>query len=66
MREGKTLVATASENKIGFLEALPGRNLGRNVEISSERLNAETPLVLNPNAMLREGDAISVAPAPKS
>jgi len=66
LREGKTLVATASDNKIRFLEVLPGRNFGRNVEISSERLNAETPLVLNPNAMLREGDAVSVAPAPKS
>jgi len=66
LREGKTLVATAPDNKIHFLEVLPGRNFGRNVEISSDRLNAETPLVLNPNAMLREGDPVNTTPTPKS
>lgn len=61
-REGKNFVAAADDNKVRFLEVLPGRNFGRDVEVVSSRLSAATPVILNPNAMLREGDPVSAAP----
>jgi len=62
LKEGKNMVATVSEGKVHFLEVLPGRNFGRNVEVVSSKISADTTVILNPNAMLREGDAVSAAP----
>lgn len=61
-REGKSLVAVDDGGKVKFLEVLPGRNFGRDVEVVSGRLSTATPVILNPNAMLRDGDAIAAAP----
>ncbi|PTX93627.1 efflux RND transporter periplasmic adaptor subunit [Spartobacteria bacterium LR76] len=63
-REGSNLVAIAEDGKVRFIEVLPGRNLGRNIEVMSEGLSANTPVILNPNAMLRDGDAIKAEPTP--
>lgn len=62
VREGRTYIAAAEENRVRFLEVEPGRNFGRDVEIASSRLNGETSVILNPNAMLKEGDAVTPAP----
>lgn len=65
LKEGKTLVATAPEGKIHFLDVRPGRNFGRQVEVTSDRLQPDTGVILNPNALLREGDAVkAIAVAP--
>lgn len=62
VREGRTYVVAAEENRVRFLEVEPGRNMGKDVEISSGQLSPGTLVILNPNAMLKEGDAITVAP----
>jgi membrane fusion protein, multidrug efflux system len=62
LKEGKNMVATVNDGKVHFLEVLPGRNFGRNVEVVSSKISADTAVILNPNAMLREGDAVSAAP----
>ncbi len=61
-RGGKTLVAAVEDHKVRFLEVAPGKNFGREVEVMSGQLKDETAVILNPNAMLREGE--TVAPAP--
>ena len=63
VRQGKSMVATVKDGKVGFADVLPGRNFGPTVEITSAALNPDTPVIINPNAMLREGDSVEVAPA---
>jgi RND family efflux transporter MFP subunit len=66
VRNGKSTVATVQDGKIHFVEALAGKNTGTALEITSAGLTAETPVIVNPNAMLREGDPVeasSAAPA---
>lgn len=63
-REGSNLVAITRDGKVSFVDVLPGRNLGRNVEVMSDALSAETPVILNPNAMLQEGDPVKAEPTP--
>jgi RND family efflux transporter MFP subunit len=62
VREGRTLVAAAEDGKVRFLEVEPGRNFGRDVEVASSKINDGTLVILNPNAMLKEGDAVTIAP----
>ena len=61
-REGRTFVASAVESKVHFLEVAPGKNFGREVEVFSSQLSEESSVILNPNAMLREGEAVALAP----
>lgn len=61
-RNGKTFVAAAEDNKVRFLEVASGKNFGREVEVVSSGLSDETAVILNPNAMLREGEAVAPAP----
>lgn len=63
-REGRNLVAIADDGKVRFVKVMPGRNFGRNVEVMSEGISAQTPVILNPNAMLQEGDAVTAEPTP--
>lgn len=65
IRQGKPLVATVKAGKLAFIEVLPGKNLGPTVEITSDALTPDTPIILNPNAMLKEGDAVEVTAAGK-
>lgn len=58
IRQGKPLVAVVRAGKVGFLEVLPGRNLGPTVEVTSAQLTQETPVIVNPNAMLKEGESV--------
>jgi membrane fusion protein, multidrug efflux system len=61
-RQGRAMVATVENNKVSFLELRQGRNFGRDVEVISSRLSDTTLVILNPNAMLREGDSVAAAP----
>ncbi len=63
IRQGKPLVATVKEGKVTYVEVLPGRNLGPSVEMTSTSLTPETTVIVNPNAMLKEGDPVEAAPA---
>ena len=64
IRQGRPLVAIVDSGKVAFLDVLPGRNLGPTVEITSARLTAATPVIVNPNAMLREGDPVNAVAVP--
>lgn len=64
LRQGKPLVATVSAGKVAFVEVLPGRNLGTSIEVTSSKLGTETPVIVNPNAMLREGESVTAKPVP--
>jgi membrane fusion protein, multidrug efflux system len=61
IREGRTMVATVKDSSVHFVELLPGRNFGHDVEVTSSQLSDSTPVILNPNAMLRQGDVVAVA-----
>jgi RND family efflux transporter MFP subunit len=58
IRQGKPLVAVVDAGKVVFLEVTPGRNHGATVEVTSSALTGETPVIINPNAMLKEGDRV--------
>jgi RND family efflux transporter MFP subunit len=62
IQQGKTMVATVENGKVSFLDLRQGRNFGRDVEVISSRLSDMTSIILNPNAMLREGDSVNPAP----
>ena len=62
VREGKTMVATVEDGKVRLIEVLPRRNFGQDVEAISSEISSTTVVILNPNAMLREGDAVASAP----
>lgn len=61
-REGNHLVAVALDGKVHFIDVLPGKNFGRTVEVMSDGLSAQIPVILNPNALLQEGDAVVPEP----
>jgi len=62
IRQGKPLVATVKDGKVAYVEVLPGKNLGPALEMTSAALTSETTVIVNPNAMLKEGDAVETAP----
>ena len=62
-RNGKPLVAVVDQGKAKFLEVAQGRNLGEMVELSSPAL-AGASVIVSPNAMLREGDAVEATALP--
>lgn len=61
VRQGKTTVAVVNDGKVGFIEVLPGKNFGATVEIISAALTPETPVIINPNAMLKPGDPVEIS-----
>jgi membrane fusion protein (multidrug efflux system) len=65
LRAGKSAVAVVRDGKVAFLDVLPGRNLGAGVETTSAALAADLQVIVNPNAMLRGGDAVTIAPQGK-
>jgi RND family efflux transporter MFP subunit len=59
-RQGRALVATLdTENTLRFAPVSLGRNMGPRIEVL-DGIAAGTPVVLSPNAMLREGDRVDV------
>lgn len=63
LRAGKSSLATVREGKVAFLDVLPGRNLGARLEIASADLAADSAVIMNPNALLRAGETVSIAPS---
>jgi RND family efflux transporter MFP subunit len=66
VREGLPRLALAEAGKVRFLEIAVGRNLGKVTEVASAELTPASQIILNPNAMLREGDLVSASPAPSA
>ncbi len=62
-RNGKSIVVLADQGKAKFIEVSQGRNLGELVEVTSPAL-AGTTVIVSPNAMLREGDAVEATALP--
>ncbi len=62
-RAGQPTLATVDGGKVTFLTVATGRNLGPNIEVSSGQLNDQTQVIINPNALLQEGDTVTVAQA---
>lgn len=61
-RNGQSSVAIVREGKVAFVEVSPGRNLGNQVEVASAALTADADIIVNPNALLRAGDPVEIAP----
>lgn len=67
VRDGKSLLATVQDGKVALVEIAPGRNLGPTIEAVSPSLSPQTQVIINPNALLRPGDAVEAKPlAPAS
>ncbi len=62
LNEGKSMVAVVEDGKMKLVEVLPGRNLGPRVEVTSTGLNAESQVIVSPNALLRPGDPVNATP----
>lgn len=62
LREGKSTVAVVEDGKVNYIDVLPGRNLGPQVELTSAALKAESQVIVSPNAMLRAGDTVTASP----
>ncbi|QJE95924.1 efflux RND transporter periplasmic adaptor subunit [Luteolibacter luteus] len=62
LREGKSTVALVEDGKVKFIDVLPGRNLGPQMEVTSAELKAESQVIVSPNAMLRAGDPVNASP----
>lgn len=60
-KAGQNSLATVLAGKIVFMEVALGRNLGATVEVTSAALSPTTAIIVNPNALFRPGDAVSVA-----
>ncbi len=57
VRDGRPHVALVREGRVAFVPVVPGRNFGAKVEILSG-LAPDAALILNPNALLREGEPV--------
>jgi len=64
LRQGNALVAVVKEGKVSYVEVLPGKNSGMTIEVTSAVLAADAPVIVNPNALLREGDPVEVTAIP--
>ena len=64
LRQGNALVAVVRDGKVGYVEVLPGKNSGVTIEVTSAALTPEAPVIVNPNALLREGDPVEVTAIP--
>jgi membrane fusion protein, multidrug efflux system len=62
LREGVASLAIVDGGKVRRLEVGTGRTLGTRIEVVSAQLTPTTPVIVNPNALLRDGDAVQIAP----
>lgn len=58
-RVGQSALAIVRDGRVAFVDVVPGRNFGARLEVTSAALAADTPVIVNPNAMLRAGDAVT-------
>jgi RND family efflux transporter MFP subunit len=56
-RDGRSHVALVREGKVAFIPVKTGRNSGQRIEIL-EGLSPDSAVILNPNALLQEGQSI--------
>jgi len=61
LKQGKSMVATVQEGKVHFIDASSGRNTGTALEVTSAGLGPDSAVIVNPNALLKEGDAVDIA-----
>jgi RND family efflux transporter MFP subunit len=61
-RAGQNSLATVESGKVAFVDVTPGRNLGSTIEVTSAALSPSVAVIVNPNALFRAGDVVSVAP----
>lgn len=64
LRAGVPTLAIVRDGRIALLPVATGRTRGLQVEVAHAELTASTPVVVNPNALLRQGDAVQVAETP--
>jgi RND family efflux transporter MFP subunit len=64
LRAGQPTLAIVRDGRIQLLQVATGRTRGLQVEVAHAELRAETPVVVNPNALLRAGDPVQVADGP--
>ncbi len=62
LREGKSTIALVEDGKVKFIDVLPGRNLGPQMELTSAALKPDSQVIVSPNAMLKEGDPVTASP----
>ncbi len=60
-RAGQNSLATVQGGKVSFVDIGLGRNLGSTVEVTSAALTPKTAVIVNPNALFRAGDAVTIA-----
>lgn len=58
LRQGIASVAVVRDGKVSYIEVLPGKNSGVTIEITSAALTPDSPVIVNPNALLREADPV--------
>jgi RND family efflux transporter MFP subunit len=58
-RDGASHVAVVTDGKLRYLPVRLGRNLGQTVEVEQGLAGGEK-IAINPNALLRDGDAVQV------
>ena len=61
IRDGKTGLLVAKNDKVELMEVVAGRNFGPTVEVTSSSLSESTTIIINPNAMIRPGDAVEAS-----
>ncbi|WP_438483051.1 efflux RND transporter periplasmic adaptor subunit [Oleiharenicola lentus] len=59
---GQTRIAVVKDGKIALIDVALGRNLGAQVEVTSATLAPDAAVIINPNSLLRSGDAVTIAP----
>ena len=64
LRQGNALVAVVRDGEVSYVEVLPGKNSGVAIEVTSAALTPDTPVIVNPNALLREGDPVDATAVP--
>lgn len=57
---GRSAVAVVRDGIVAYVDVRPGRNLGAQVEVTSAALASDAAVILNPNALLRAGDRVTV------
>lgn len=62
LRAGQPTLAIVRDGRIAVLPVSTGRTRGLTVEVAHADLASTTPVVVNPNALLRAGDPVQVAP----
>lgn len=61
LRAGQPTLAVVRDGRIALLSVTTGRTHGLAVEVAHAELSPATPVVINPNALLRAGDPVQVA-----